>query len=78
MSHSSSGALKNGLTYKRAKYRIVLIMHPGQQIRRALYLRTDGLTFGIFLTVCLIVVTALSYLPSLVLGPVLEHLMFGI
>jgi K+-transporting ATPase A subunit len=55
-----------------------LIMHPGQQIRRALYLRTDGLTFGIFLTVCLIVVTALSYLPSLVLGPVLEHLMFGI
>jgi K+-transporting ATPase ATPase A chain len=41
-------------------------------------LRTDGLTFGIFLTVCLIVVTALSYLPVLVLGPVLEHLMFGI
>ena len=41
-------------------------------------LRTDGLTFGIFLTVCLIVVTALSYLPSLVLGPVLEHLLFGI
>jgi K+-transporting ATPase ATPase A chain len=41
-------------------------------------LRTDGLTFGIFLTACLIVVTALSYLPVLVLGPVLEHLMFGI
>jgi K+-transporting ATPase ATPase A chain len=41
-------------------------------------LRTDGLTFGIFLTVCLIVVTALSYLPVLVLGPVLEHLMLGI
>jgi len=41
-------------------------------------LRTDGLTFGIFLIVCLIVVTALSYLPSLVLGPVLEHLLFGI
>jgi len=41
-------------------------------------LRTDGLTFGIFLTVCLIVVTALSYLPALVLGPVLEHLMFRI
>jgi potassium-transporting ATPase potassium-binding subunit len=41
-------------------------------------LRTDGLTFGIFLTVCLIVVTALSYLPFLVLGPVLEHLTFGI
>jgi K+-transporting ATPase ATPase A chain len=41
-------------------------------------LRTDGLTFGIFLTVCLIVVTSLSYLPFLVLGPVLEHLKFGI
>jgi potassium-transporting ATPase potassium-binding subunit len=41
-------------------------------------LRTDGLTFGIFFTVCLIVVTALSYLPFLVLGPVLEHLTFGI
>ena len=40
--------------------------------------RTDGLTFGIFLTVCLILVTALSYLPLLVLGPVLEHLLFGI
>jgi len=41
-------------------------------------LSTDSLTFGIFLTVCLIVFTALSYLPLLVLGPVLEHLMFGI
>jgi K+-transporting ATPase ATPase A chain len=41
-------------------------------------LRTDGLTFGIFLTVCLVVVTALSYLPALVLGPVLERLMFGV
>ncbi|WP_342667403.1 potassium-transporting ATPase subunit KdpA [Edaphobacter aggregans] len=41
-------------------------------------LRTDGLTFGIFLTGCLIVVAALSYLPVLVLGPVLEHLIFGV
>lgn len=41
-------------------------------------LRTDSLTFGVLLTVFLLIVTALSYLPVLTLGPVLEHLQFGI
>ncbi|MGA7379676.1 MAG: potassium-transporting ATPase subunit KdpA [Terriglobales bacterium] len=40
-------------------------------------LPTDSLSFGILLTVCLITVTALSYLPALALGPVLERLLFG-
>jgi K+-transporting ATPase ATPase A chain len=39
-------------------------------------LPTDSLTFGALLTACVIILTALSYLPVLVLGPVLEHLLF--
>jgi K+-transporting ATPase ATPase A chain len=41
-------------------------------------LRTDTFTFGALLTTFLILVTALSYLPVLALGPVLEHLLFKI
>ena len=41
-------------------------------------LRTDSFTFGALLTAFLIVVTALSYLPVLTLGPVLERLFFKI
>jgi K+-transporting ATPase ATPase A chain len=41
-------------------------------------LPTDSLTFGVLLTGFLIIVTALSYLPVLALGPVLEHLLFKI
>jgi len=41
-------------------------------------LRTDTFTFGVLLTTFLVVVTALSYLPVLTLGPVLEHLVFKI
>ena len=41
-------------------------------------LRTDSLTFGVLLTGFLLIVTALSYLPVLTLGPVLEHLKSGI
>jgi K+-transporting ATPase ATPase A chain len=41
-------------------------------------LRTDTFTFGALLTTFLIIVTALSYLPVLTLGPVLEHLMFKV
>jgi K+-transporting ATPase ATPase A chain len=41
-------------------------------------LRTDTITFGALLTTLLLVVTALSYLPVLTLGPVLEHLLFKI
>ena len=40
-------------------------------------LPTDSLSFGILLTACLIVMTALSYLPVLALGPVLERLLLG-
>ena len=40
-------------------------------------LSTDSLSFGVLLTVCLIIMTALSYLPALVLGPVLQRLLFG-
>jgi K+-transporting ATPase ATPase A chain len=40
-------------------------------------LPTDSLPFGIFQIVCLIVITALSYLPVLAIGPVFEHLAFG-
>ncbi|MGO9649381.1 MAG: potassium-transporting ATPase subunit KdpA [Terriglobales bacterium] len=40
-------------------------------------LPTDSLSFGILLTICLITVTALSYLPALALGPVLERLVSG-
>jgi K+-transporting ATPase ATPase A chain len=41
-------------------------------------LPTDSLSFGVLLASFLIIVTALSYLPALALGPVLEHLMFKI
>jgi K+-transporting ATPase ATPase A chain len=41
-------------------------------------LPTDSLSFGVLLTAFLILVTALSYLPVLALGPVLEHLLFKI
>ena len=40
-------------------------------------LPTDSSSFGILLTISLITVTALSYLPALALGPVLERLLFG-
>ena len=40
-------------------------------------LPTDSVTFGVLLTACLIIMTALSYLPALALGPVLERLLFG-
>ena len=40
-------------------------------------LPTDSVTFGALLTACVIILTALSYLPVLVLGPVLERLRFG-
>jgi potassium-transporting ATPase potassium-binding subunit len=40
-------------------------------------LPTDSFTFGALLTACVIILTALSYLPVLVLGPVLERLRFG-
>jgi potassium-transporting ATPase potassium-binding subunit len=41
-------------------------------------LRTDTFAFGALLTTFLLIVTALSYLPVLALGPVLEHLVFKI
>ncbi len=37
-------------------------------------LPTDSLSFGALLTACLIILVALSYLPALALGPVLERL----
>jgi K+-transporting ATPase ATPase A chain len=40
-------------------------------------LPTHSLLFGVLLTTCLITVVALSYLPALALGPVLERLLFG-
>jgi K+-transporting ATPase ATPase A chain len=40
-------------------------------------LPTDSLSFGFLLTASVITVTALSYLPVLALGPVLERLVFG-
>jgi len=40
-------------------------------------LATDSLAFGLLLTACLITMVALSYLPALALGPVLEQLLFG-
>jgi len=40
-------------------------------------LPTDSLSFGVLLTASLVTVTALSYLPALALGPVLERLVFG-
>jgi K+-transporting ATPase ATPase A chain len=41
-------------------------------------LRTDSLWFGLLLTGFLVIVTALSYLPVMTLGPVLEHLQYKI
>jgi K+-transporting ATPase ATPase A chain len=40
-------------------------------------LRTDSLAFGLLLVGSLLIMTALSYLPALSLGPVLEHLGTG-
>jgi len=40
-------------------------------------LPTDSLSFGALLTACLIILVALSYLPALALGPVLERLVLG-
>ena len=40
-------------------------------------LPTHSFSFGILLTTCLITLVALSYLPALALGPVLERLLFG-
>ncbi|HUK31133.1 MAG TPA: potassium-transporting ATPase subunit KdpA [Candidatus Acidoferrum sp.] len=40
-------------------------------------LPTDSLSFGFLLTICLILIVALSYLPAVALGPVLERLVFG-
>jgi dipeptidyl aminopeptidase/acylaminoacyl peptidase len=40
-------------------------------------LPTHSFSFGVLLTACLITVVALSYLPVLALGPVLERLLFG-
>jgi len=40
-------------------------------------LPTHSFSFGALLTTCLITMVALSYLPALVLGPILERLLFG-
>ena len=40
-------------------------------------LPTHSFTFGVLLTTCLIIIVALSYLPALAIGPVLERLLFG-
>jgi len=40
-------------------------------------LPTHSFSFGVLLTTCLITMVALSYLPALVLGPVLERLLLG-
>jgi K+-transporting ATPase ATPase A chain len=40
-------------------------------------LPTDSFSFGILLATCLILLVALSYLPALALGPVLERSLFG-
>jgi len=40
-------------------------------------LPTHSFSFGVLLTTCLITIVALSYLPALALGPVLERLLFG-
>ena len=40
-------------------------------------LPTYSFSFGVLLTTCLITMVALSYLPALALGPVLERLLFG-
>jgi len=40
-------------------------------------LPTHSIVFALLLTACLIVMVAVSYLPSLALGPILERLQFG-
>ena len=40
-------------------------------------LPTHSLVFGVLLTTCLITMVALSYLPALALGPLLERLLLG-
>lgn len=40
-------------------------------------LATDNLTFAILLTATTIIIGALSYLPALALGPIIEHLLMG-
>ena len=40
-------------------------------------LPTHSFLFGVLLTACLITMVALSYLPALALGPILERLLFG-
>ena len=40
-------------------------------------LPTHSLSFGVLLAACLVIMAALSYLPALALGPVLERLRFG-
>jgi len=40
-------------------------------------LSTDSPSFGALLTACLIIMAALSYLPALALGPILERLLLG-
>jgi K+-transporting ATPase ATPase A chain len=40
-------------------------------------LPTHFVTFGLLLTACLITLVALSYLPALAVGPLLERLLFG-
>src|ERR1019366_6989265 len=40
-------------------------------------LPTHSFSFGVLLTACLITIVALSYLPVLTLGPILERLLFG-
>jgi potassium-transporting ATPase potassium-binding subunit len=40
-------------------------------------LPTDTVTFGVLVTACILIMTALSYLPALALGPVLERLLYG-
>jgi K+-transporting ATPase ATPase A chain len=40
-------------------------------------LPTHSFVFGVLLTMCLIIMVALSYLPALALGPVLERLLLG-
>jgi potassium-transporting ATPase potassium-binding subunit len=40
-------------------------------------LPTHSLLFGVLLTACLITMAALSYLPVLALGPILERLLYG-
>jgi potassium-transporting ATPase potassium-binding subunit len=39
---------------------------------------TDSFIFGLLLSACLIILTALSYLPALALGPVLDRLLHGV